>query len=132
MGFRTVIIKNRAKLEVRLNSLIVRGEQEKKIFIDEINTLIIQSTAVSLTVSLLCELIKRNIKVIFCDEKHNPQSELLPYYGAHNTSKRYKEQIAWKHEIKAKVWREIVKKKIEERRITYTINRCLSVLLFCK
>ena len=113
MGFRTVIIKNRAKLEVRLNSLIVRGEQEKKIFLDEINTLIIQSTAVSLTASLLCELMKRNIKVIFCDEKHNPQSELLPYYGAHNTSKRYKEQVAWKDEVKARVWREIIKKKIE-------------------
>ena len=113
MGFRTVIIKNRAKLEVRLNSLIVRGEQEKKVFLDEINTLIVQSTAVSLTASLLCELIKRNIKVIFCDEKHNPQSELLPYYGAHNTSKRYKEQIAWKGEIKARVWRQIIKKKIE-------------------
>ena len=113
MGFRTVIIKNRAKLEVRLNSLIVRGEQEKKVFLEEINTLIVQSTAVSLTASLLCELMKRNIKVIFCDEKHNPQSELLPYYGAHNTSKRYKEQIAWKVGIKARVWREIVKKKIE-------------------
>lgn len=113
MGFRTVIIKNRAKLEVRLNSLIVRGEQEKKVFLDEINTLIVQSTAVSLTASLLCELVKRDIKVIFCDEKHNPQSELLPYYSAHNTSKRYKEQIAWKDTIKAKVWREIVKKKIE-------------------
>ncbi len=113
MGFRTVIIKNRAKLEVRLNSLIVRGEQEKKVFLDEINTLIVQSTAVSLTASLLCELIKRNIKVIFCDEKHNPQSELLPYYSAHNTSKRYKEQIAWSSETKAKVWREIIKKKIE-------------------
>ena len=113
MGFRTVIIKNRAKLEVRLNSLIVRGEQEKKVFLDEINTLIVQSTAVSLTASLLCELMKRNIKVIFCDEKHNPQSELLPYYSAHNTSKRYKEQITWKDEIKSKVWREIVKKKIE-------------------
>ena len=98
---------------MRLNSLIVRGEQEKKVFLDEINTLIVQSTAVSLTASLLCELIKRNIKVIFCDEKHNPQSELLPYYGAHNTSKRYKEQIAWKGEIKARVWRQIIKKKIE-------------------
>ena len=115
MGFRTVIIKNRAKLEVRLNSLIVRGEQEKKVFLDEINTLIVQSTAVSLTASLLCELIKRNIKVIFCDEKHNPQSELLPYYGAHNTSKRYKEQISWGGEIKGRVWREIVKKKIKEQ-----------------
>ena len=115
MGFRTVVIKNRAKLETRLNSLIVRGEQEKKIFLDEINTIIIQSTAVSLTASLLCELTKRNVKVIFCDEKHNPQSELLPYYGAHNTSKRYKEQIAWSDKIKGKVWREIVIKKIEEQ-----------------
>ncbi|MBQ8885769.1 MAG: type II CRISPR-associated endonuclease Cas1 [Clostridia bacterium] len=113
MGFRIVIIKNRAKLEVRLNSLIVRGEQEKKIFLDEINTLIIQSTAVSLTASLLCELIKKNVKIIFCDEKHNPQSELMPYYGAHNTSKRYKEQVAWGVEIKARIWKEIVKRKIE-------------------
>lgn len=115
MGFRIVVIKNRAKLEVRLNSLIVRGEQEKKIFLDEINTLIVQSTAVSLTVSLLCELIKRNIKVVFCDEKHNPQAELLPYYGAHNTSKRYKEQFLWPDEIKAKIWKEIVKAKIREQ-----------------
>ena len=115
MGFRTVIIKNRAKLEVRLNSLIIRGEQEKKVFIDEINTLIVQSTAVSLTASLLCELMKRNIKVVFCDEKNNPQSELLPYYGAHNTSKRYKEQFLWDTETKANIWREIIKRKIQSQ-----------------
>lgn len=112
MGFRIVIIKNRAKLEFRLNNLIVRGEQEKKIFIGEINTLIVQSTAVSLTASLLCELMKNNVKVIFCDEKHTPQSELLPYYGAHNTSKRYKEQFSWNETVKARVWREIVRRKI--------------------
>ena len=41
MGFRTVVIKNRAKLEYRLNSLIVRGEEEKKIYVGEITTLII-------------------------------------------------------------------------------------------
>lgn len=112
MGFRTVIIKNRAKLEVRLNSLIIRGEQEKKIHLGEINTLIVQSTAVSLTASLLNELIKNNIKVIFCDEKCNPQSELIPYYGAHNTPKRYKEQMAWQSEIKGKVWQKIIQQKI--------------------
>ena len=115
MGFRTVIIKNRAKLEFRLNSLIVRGDTEKKIYIGEINTLIIQSTAVSLTASLLNELTKNNVKVIFCDEKCNPVSELLPYYGAHNTSRRYKEQFLWDKEIKARIWRKIVQKKIEEQ-----------------
>lgn len=112
MGFRTVIVKNRAKLEVRLNNMVIRGEQEKKVVLDEINTLIIQSTAVSLTASLLCELIKNNVKVIFCDEKHNPQSELLPYYGAHNTSKRYKEQLNWSPYAKSKVWEAIIKNKI--------------------
>ena len=72
MGFRVVVIKSRCKLEFRLDRLIIRGEQERHVFIGEINTLIVQSTAVSLTAALLCELMRRNIKVIFCDEKCNP------------------------------------------------------------
>lgn len=112
MGFRIVVVASRCKLETRLNYLVVRGEKEKKIFIHEINTLIIQSTAVSLTAALLSVLIQNNVKVIFCDEKCNPQSELVPYYGTHNTVKRYKSQFLWREETKGKVWREIIRKKI--------------------
>ena len=75
MGFRTVIVNSRSKLEFRLNYLVIRGEKEKRIFINEINTLIVQSTAVSLTAALLCELVKSKVKVIFCDEKNNPKAE---------------------------------------------------------
>ncbi len=112
MGFRTVVIKSRVKLELRLNMMVIRGDVENKIFINEINTLIIQSTAVAVTAALLNELVKNNIKVVFCDEKFNPSSELLPYYGAHNTSKRYKQQIKWYAPIKNSVWRIIVRQKI--------------------
>lgn len=115
MGFRTVVIKSRAKLETRLNSMIIRGETEQKVFIKEINTLIIQSTAVSLTAALLCELIKNNVKVIFCDEKCNPCSELLPYYGNSISSKRYKEQFAWSLLTKELVWQKIIALKISEQ-----------------
>lgn len=115
MGFRTVIVKTRSKLEHRLNFLIIRGETERRIYINEINTLIVQSTAVSLTASLICELVRNNVKIIFCDEKCNPCSELLPYYGAHNTSKRIKIQTAWKQEVKDKVWKAIVEKKIRSQ-----------------
>lgn len=45
MGFRTVIVNSRSKLEFRLNYLVIRGETEKRVFINEINTLIVQSTA---------------------------------------------------------------------------------------
>ena len=116
MGFRTVIVNSRAKLEFRLNFMIVRGENEKRIFIDEINTLIVQSTAVSLTAALLSELIRSGVKVIFCDEKFNPCSELVPYYGAHNTSKRYKIQMQWRDETKDEIWRLIIVQKITNQK----------------
>ena len=62
MGFRVVVIKSRSKLEFRLNSLVVRyGTDEKKVFINEINTLIVQNTAVSLTAALLNELMKHGV-----------------------------------------------------------------------
>lgn len=116
MGFRTVIVNSRAKLEFRLNFMIVRGENEKRIFIEEINTLIVQSTAVSLTAALLSELIRSGVKVIFCDEKFNPCSELVPYYGAHNTSKRYKIQMQWIKETKDEIWRLIIAQKITNQK----------------
>ena len=122
MGFRTVVVNSRCKLECRLNFMIVRGETEKKIYINEINTLIVQSTAVSLTAALLSELIRNNVKVIFCDEKCNPSSELLPYYGAHNTSKRIKIQTAWTQESKNDVWKFLIERKIRTQALLLKRN----------
>ena len=61
MGFRTVIVNSRAKLEFRLNFMIVRGENEKHIFIDEINTLIVQSTAVRNLFLITARIILLNV-----------------------------------------------------------------------
>ena len=72
MSWRTVVISNRAKLDLHLNHLVVRGEKTQKVFIEEISVLIIETTAVSITAALLNELIKQKVKVIFCDEKRNP------------------------------------------------------------
>lgn len=112
MSWRIVVISNRAKLDLQLGYLVVRGETVQKIHLSEISLLMIESTAVSLTAALLAELTKLKIKVIFCDERRNPSSELIPYYGAHDTSNKVRTQIAWKDEIKGNVWCEIVRNKI--------------------
>ena len=93
MSWRTVVISQNAKLDYQLGYLVVRGQDTHKIHLNEINTLIIESTAVSFTAYLLSELTKNKIKVVFCDEKRNPSSELLPYYGCHDTSSKIKKQI---------------------------------------
>ena len=112
MSWRIVVISNRAKLDLQLGYLVVRGETVQKIHLSEISLLMVESTAVSLTAALLAELTKLKIKVIFCDEKRNPSSELIPYYGAHDTSNKVRTQIAWKDEVKGNVWCEIVRNKI--------------------
>ena len=113
MSWRTVVITRQAKLEEKLNYLYVRdAESTTKIHHSEISVLMIESTAVSLTASLLCELSKRKIKVIFCDEKRSPQSELVSYNDGCDTSLKLKKQIAWTEDFKKAVWTEIVREKI--------------------
>ena len=115
MSFRTVVIKERAKLDLKLNYLVCRNSEEVKIFIPEISELILESTAISLTSALIIELVKNNVKIVFCDEKHNPESEVLPYYGNYRTSKKLVEQINWTVSAKEKVWSLIIKNKIYQQ-----------------
>lgn len=117
MSWRTVVISRRAKLDYKMGYMAVRNEEGvQNVFLDEIHTLLIESTGVSLTAALLSELMKCKIKVIFCDEKHNPSSELIPYYGSHDTSAKIRNQLAWDETIKKEVWKAIVKDKIFQQK----------------
>lgn len=115
MSWRTVVISNNAKLDYQIGYLVVRGTETTKIHLNEIGTLMIESTAVSMTSYLLSELVKNKVKVIFCDEKRNPISELVSYYGSHDTSAKIRKQIEWTKEEKALIWTEIVSEKIKQQ-----------------
>ena len=116
MSWRTVVVSSSAKLDYQMGYLVVRKDTTTKIHLGEIRTLMIESTAVSLTAALLSELIEKKVKVIFCDEKRNPSSELMPYYGSHDCSLKIKRQIAWTDDIKGAVWTEIVYEKIRQQK----------------
>ena len=65
MSWRTVVISNTAKLDYQMGYMVVRKDDITKIHLSEIEILIVESTAVSLTAALLSELTKKKIKVIF-------------------------------------------------------------------
>lgn len=116
MSWRIIVISKRAKLDLQLGKMVVRSDEITKIVLSEISTIIIESTAVSITASLISELAKRKIKVIFCDEKRNPSCELVNYYGSHDTSNKIRKQIAWKQQTKEAIWTEIVTDKIRKQK----------------
>ena len=115
MSWRTVVISNNAKLDYQIGYMVVRGEKTTKIHLNEIGMLIVESTAVSMTSYLLSELMKNKIKVVFCDEKRNPCSELVSYYGSHDTSSKIRKQIDWTKDDKDHIWTEIVSEKIKQQ-----------------
>lgn len=96
--------------------LVVRKEDDTaKIHLSEVSTVILQTMQVYISAYLMAELAKNKISLVVSDEKCNPIGQYLPLYGAHNTSKRIMEQIAWGEPIKKRVWQRVVRDKIREQ-----------------
>lgn len=112
MSWRTVVITKRCKLDLKMNYMEIRSEDDlKRIFLDEISIVILENTAISMTGCLIAELASRKIKIIFCDEKRNPCAELVSYYGSHDCSRKVENQLEWNDTLKRTVWGEIVAEK---------------------
>ena len=92
MSWRTVVIASRCKLDYKMGYMVVRAEETKKIFLDEIALLLIENPAVALTGCLLNALSEKKIRVIFCNAKRNPDAELVPYYNSYDCSRKIKAQ----------------------------------------
>ncbi|MCI9629014.1 MAG: type II CRISPR-associated endonuclease Cas1 [Eggerthellaceae bacterium] len=116
MAFRTVYIESACKMSYKSGYLVVRKEDDTaKIHLSEVSTIILQTMQVFISAYLMAELAKNKISLVISDDKCNPVGQYLPLYGAHNTSKRIMEQIAWGEPIKKRVWQHVIKDKIREQ-----------------
>ncbi len=117
MSWRIVVVSSNAKVDYKLDYLVVRTLDEvKRVHLSEIGVLILESTAISITSYLLCELIRRKIKVIFCDHQRNPCAELVPTHGSHDSSAKIRQQLKWTQGIRQQIWTEIVRQKLRRQR----------------
>lgn len=112
MSWRTVVITQHCKLSYKNGYMVVRSEDIKLIHVSEIRVLLIDTTNVVITTHLISELLKSKVKIVFCDEKRNPQGEIIPYYDSYQSSKKIRQQIDWDKSFTSLVWTQIIKKKI--------------------
>lgn len=122
MSFRTIVISNQCKLSYKNNYMLIKNEKLNMIHLSEINTVVIDTNLVSITAILLCEMMNRKIKVIFCDERHNPKGEVVSYFGSHNTSKKILAQTKWNQKTKDSIWKEIISQKIQNQSLVLYKN----------
>lgn len=132
MGWRTLVISSTAKLDYRMDYLVIRKADEiARVHLSELSLLIISSTAVSLTAYLLCELARFKVAVVFCDQKRMPDGQYVPFYGSHDTSQKIACQVNWSADNKDDMWARIIRQKIEGQKkvlLYYGKNQAASKL----
>lgn len=112
MTWRTVILSAESKLSLRMNHLVVAGEEVVRIPLSEIGTVIIENPNIVLTGHIINALSENKVTTILCDTYHNPKSHINLIYGHHRQSKIIKEQFDWSEDAKSYLWQQIIKQKI--------------------
>lgn len=92
-----------------------KEDSTTKIHLSEISSILLQTRQVYISAYLMSELAKSKISLVISDERKDPVGQYLPLYGAHNTSKRIMEQLAWGEPIKKRVWQHVVREKIRQQ-----------------
>lgn len=113
MTWRTIYISKQCCLSFKNNFLVVRNEDVNMIHLSEIHTILIDSTMTTISTYLINKAIEYKIKIVFCDEQHNPSCEINPYYGAFDTARKLEKSSAWMKDSCDLLWKEIVKYKIK-------------------
>lgn len=70
MSWRVVVVSSNAKVDYKLEYLVVRTVDEvKRVHLSEVGVLMLESTAISLTTYLLCELVLGEYRTEIIDDE---------------------------------------------------------------
>ena len=119
MLYRSIYIGNPAYLKLKDKQLKVTDPETKEekgsVPIEDIGLLMLDHYQITLSNQLIQELMKNNVILISCDERHLPLAGMLPFSGNTLFSERVKTQIEVSEPLKKQLWKQTVECKIKKQ-----------------
>lgn len=115
MGYRNIFIENPAKINVKMNQLIITQENSISIPIEDISSIVIDNSIVTITSFALSKCSKKNVALFICDDKHIPNAYLLPYENYYHKLPVITAQFKMSKKTKGRIWQKIIKAKIQNQ-----------------
>lgn len=113
MGWKIIDIESNSQVKLFLNNLIIFKDFKKiTIPLCDVDVVVFDNIKTTVTIRLINELTTNNILTIICNEKHLPQSLIVPQIGNFNSLKILEKQINWNVKYKYLKWKEIITHKI--------------------
>ena len=83
--------------------------------IEDIGVVILDHRQITVTQSLLEELLENNCAIITCSSNHLPAGLMLPLYGHTLQNERFRQQINASLPLKKQLWQQTVQSKISNQ-----------------
>ncbi|WP_423914831.1 type II CRISPR-associated endonuclease Cas1 [Capnocytophaga gingivalis] len=119
MLYRSIYIGNLAYLKLKDKQLKVTDPETKEekgsIPIEDIGLLMLDHYQITLSHQLIQELMKNNVILISCDERHLPLAGMLPFSGNSLFSERVKVQMEVSEPLKKQLWKQTIECKIQNQ-----------------
>ncbi|GAA0353269.1 type II CRISPR-associated endonuclease Cas1 [Alkalibacterium iburiense] len=116
MSWRIVYIEKSDRLNLYLDNLkVVREETELLIPLSDIHTIIVDNQQTVVTARLINKLANYHILLVFCDEKHLPNTYVLSPHSHHQSSRILKKQMSWNKNTQQKMWQQFIQIKIHNQ-----------------
>jgi len=121
--WRIIYIEKSDYLSLYLDNLKVRnGLDETTIPLSDINSIVIDNYATTITTSLITKCMEYKVNIICCDTYHLPAGIIIPYSGNYQSSSQLFKQVKWEDEILKFVWQQITKAKITNQARTLMLT----------
>lgn len=113
-----IMIEKKAFLSVHNTQLVIHyNEDEIVIPMEDITVILLDHREITLTKEVFVWALKNNVTLLFTDEKHQPQSTMIPYHGNTLQTKILPYQSGMTNTVKNRLWRMIVKAKITNQNL---------------
>jgi len=117
---RTLYFGNDAYLHTKDKQLVIDFADKEKspvtVSIEDIGVIILDAFRLTVSLSLITNLLHNNVALITCDERHLPQGLMLNLDGNTIQQERFNVQINATLPLKKQLWQQTIKVKIENQR----------------
>jgi CRISPR-associated protein Cas1 len=114
---RTLFFSNKCSLTTKREQLVIKNEDQiiKTVPIEDIGFIVLENQETYISIPAISKLASNNVSVIFCDNKHMPQSMLLNLDNHHIQQRHFENQINASEPLKKQLWQQVVKHKISNQ-----------------
>lgn len=115
MGFRNIKIGSNVKIHIKNQQLVIDNGEEVSFPLEDINCVLIENQAVTLSAYFLQKVADSGIALYVCDEKHLPNAVVLPMVRHSRHFKLLKCQIELGKPLQKRLWQQVIVQKIRNQ-----------------